>query len=55
MSLSFDLIEARRRAVERQRRWRESQRALLGWAISGFLLFLACSVIAYGLYGFFFL
>ena len=55
MSLSFELYEHRRQAVIRERRRREYVRALLGWAISGFLLFIACAVIAYGAYGFFFL
>jgi hypothetical protein len=55
MSLSFDLIEHRRRALERNRRMREAQQAILGWVVGGIALAALCAVFAYIYYGFFFI
>lgn len=55
MSLAFDLIHDRRRAVERARRWRQAQRTLMAWSLAGALLAVCCAVFAYTFFGFFFL
>ena len=54
MSLSFDLIEDRRRAARRARSYRRAQMALLGLAGSGVALALVCGLFAYVFANFFF-
>lgn len=55
MSLSFDLLETRRRDRERARRYRQAQWELLR-TIAGFLLLVVASVLfAWTFYGFIFL
>lgn len=54
MSLSFDLIENRRRAVVRARQCERAQAALLAIATGCALVGIAC-VFAYTAYGFLFL
>ena len=54
MSLSFDLIEDRRRTVARARRCRQAQAALLSLACTGLLVAL-CAGFAWVFYGFIFL
>lgn len=54
MSLSFDLIENRRRAVERARRCERAQAALL-WLAGAAALAAICAGFAWTLFGFIFL
>lgn len=53
MSLSWDLLEDRRRRLERERRWRSVRMAMLAWSLAWFGVALCCVVFAWAFYGFF--